>query len=52
MKKTELKKLKGSKCFHSGGIYHDTYAKQQKYVKSLGNIWAMQNFEATKPYFA
>lgn len=40
-----------SKCFHKGGVFHDTYAEQEKYVRSLGNKWAMENFEATKPYF-
>ena len=40
---------KPSKCFHGGG---DTYANQKKYVDSLGNKWASENFEATRPYFA
>lgn len=41
-----------SKCFHKGGVFHDTYREQEKYVKSLGNKWAMENFEATRPYFS
>ena len=40
-----------SKCFHEGGVGHDTYAKQKQYVDSLGNKWASENFEATRPYF-
>lgn len=51
MKKTELKKLKSCKCFHSGDKRHDTYEKQRRYVQSLGNVWAMENFNATRPYF-
>ena len=46
------RRWKEDRCFHKGGKYHDTYARQRKYVQSLGNIWAMENFEATKPYFA
>ena len=41
-----------SKSFHEGGTYHDTYARQARYVHSLGNKWASENFEATRPYFA
>ena len=43
---------KSSKCFHEGGVYHDTYARQRSYVNSLGNRWASENFEATRPYFS
>lgn len=39
----------GSRSFHGGG---DTYANQEAYVRSLGNQHAMENFNATKPYFA
>ena len=41
--------------FHDVEYYgkpHDTYRNQEKYVRSLGNRWAMENFEATRPYFA
>ena len=41
-----------SRSFHTGGSHHDTYARQAKYVSSLGNKWASENFEATRPYFA
>ena len=41
-----------SRSFHEGGSHHDTYARQAKYVSSLGNKWASENFEATRPYFA
>lgn len=42
----------GSSSFHTGGSHHDTYANQKAYVDSLGNKWASENFEATRPYFA
>ena len=41
-----------SRSFHTGGSHHDTYANQERYVNSLGNKWASENFEATRPYFA
>jgi hypothetical protein len=41
-----------SKSFHTGGSHHDTYANQARYVAGLGNRWASENFEATRPYFA
>lgn len=41
-----------SGSFHTGGTHHDTYANQARYVASLGNKWASENFEATRPYFA
>ena len=43
---------KESKSFHTGGYRHDTYANQARYVSSLGNRWAEENFNATRPYFA
>lgn len=45
-------KQRSSGSFHTGGVYHDTYREQGRYVHSLGNKWASENFEATKPYFA
>ena len=45
-------KSSSSKSFHEGGFYHDTYASQARYVSSLGNQWASENFNATRPYFA
>lgn len=45
-------KQRGSRSFYTGGPYHDTYANQKQYVDSLGNKWASENFEATRPYFA
>lgn len=42
----------GGSSFHIGGSHHDTYAEQEKYVNSLGNQWASENFKATRPYFA
>lgn len=47
----EVEKEIADKCFHKGGAMHDTYAEQEKYVHSLGNKWAEENFNATKPYF-
>ena len=41
-----------SRSFHEGGSHHDTYANQARYVAGLGNQWASENFEATRPYFA
>lgn len=41
-----------SQSFHKGGYDHDTYREQGRYVESLGNQWASENFNATKPYFA
>lgn len=38
-----------SGSFHGGG---NTYANQEAYVKSLGNKWATENFNATRPYFS
>lgn len=46
------KNSSSSKSFHQGGANHDTYANQARYVGSLGNRWASENFEATRPYFA
>ena len=40
------------KSFHTGGSHHDTYANQARYVAGLGNQWASENFNATRPYFA
>ena len=40
------------KSFHKGGYDHDTYREQERYVSSLGNRWAEENFKATRPYFA
>ena len=40
-----------SKSFHKGGYDHDTYREQGRYVESLGNQWASENFNATRPYF-
>ena len=39
-----------SRSFHSGGSHHDTYENQARYVESLGNQYASENFNATKPY--
>ena len=50
-KETQEKKV-NEKCFHEGGSHHDTYSRQERYVSSLGNKWASENFEATRPYFA
>jgi len=41
-----------SRSFHEGGSHHDTYAAQERYVAGLGNQWASENFNATRPYFA
>ena len=41
-----------NECFHKGSYDHDTYREQGRYVESLGNQWASENFNATKPYFA
>ena len=45
-------KQQSSGSFYTGGSHHDTYANQEAYVKSLGNKWAEENFNATRPYFA
>ena len=51
-KKQNQEEKTNEKCFHKGGVFHDTYREQGRYVASLGNRWASENFEATKPYFA
>ena len=48
----KLGKHSKQKSFHTGGYNHDTYREQEKYVRSLGNKWAEENFNATRPYFA
>lgn len=48
------KEKKLSPNFHDQECYgkpHDTYRNQERYVRSLGNVWAMENYNATRPYF-